>query len=58
LAQIADALVVHAGVLGEQGDAGGRTDALREAADLYARKGNVVSERAIRSALARRSVTR
>jgi class 3 adenylate cyclase/tetratricopeptide (TPR) repeat protein len=58
LAQIADALVVHAGVLGEQGDAGGRTNALREAADLYARKGNVVSERAIRSALTRRSVTR
>ena len=43
LAQIADALVVHASVLGEQGDADGRTDALREAAYLYARKGNNVS---------------
>jgi tetratricopeptide (TPR) repeat protein len=58
LAQIADALVVHASVLGEQGDAGGRTDALREAADLYARKGNVVSERATRRALERHSVPR
>src|SRR5262249_20024879 len=58
LAQIADAVVVHASVLGEQGDAGGRTDALREAADLYARKGNVVSERATRRALERHSVPR
>jgi ATP/maltotriose-dependent transcriptional regulator MalT len=56
LAQIADALVVHAAVLDEQGDAGGRSDALREAAALYARKGNVVSERTTRQALDRRSV--
>jgi hypothetical protein len=58
LAQIADALVVRAGVLDERGDDGGRANALREAASLYARKGNLVSERATRQALEQRSLPR
>ena len=58
LVQIADALVVHATVLEEQGRAAERDAALSEAAALYARKGNVVGERATRSALADRSLAR
>ena len=54
LVQIADALVVEATILEEVGNAAERDDTLREAASLYARKGNVVSERAARSALAER----
>jgi hypothetical protein len=51
LVQIADALVVQASVLEEQSRTEEREAALREAASLYERKGNVVSERATRSAL-------
>jgi class 3 adenylate cyclase/tetratricopeptide (TPR) repeat protein len=58
LVQIADALIVHASVLEEHGSPAERDDALREAARLYARKGNVVSERAVRSVLGERPVTR
>jgi predicted ATPase/class 3 adenylate cyclase len=54
LVQIADALVVQATILEEHGKAAERDDALNEAASLYARKGNLVSERAARSALAER----
>jgi len=54
LGQIADALVVQAAVLEELGKLSEREEALGEAASLYARKGNVVSERATRSALADR----
>jgi class 3 adenylate cyclase/tetratricopeptide (TPR) repeat protein len=55
LVQIADALTVHASILKQQGDSEQWRRALREAADLYARKGNVISERAARSALDDRS---
>jgi hypothetical protein len=54
LVQIADALVVQAAILEEHGKLHEREEALIEAASLYARKGNVVSERAARSALAER----
>jgi tetratricopeptide (TPR) repeat protein len=54
LVQIADALVVQAAILEDGGKLGERAAALDEAASLYARKGNVVSERAARSALAER----
>jgi class 3 adenylate cyclase len=54
LVQIADALVVQATILEEYGKSAERDDALNEAASLYARKGNLVSERAARSALAER----
>jgi class 3 adenylate cyclase/tetratricopeptide (TPR) repeat protein len=57
LEQIANALVVHADVLAEGGADGAGEAALREAAALYARKGDVVSERDARSALEGRSVT-
>jgi len=56
LGQIADALAVHATVLGQHGDASERAQALNEAAALYARKGNVISERAAIGALAERAV--
>ena len=56
LGQIADALAVHATVLGQHGDASERAQALSEAAALYARKGNVISERAAIGALAERAV--
>jgi tetratricopeptide (TPR) repeat protein len=58
LVQIADALVVHATVLEEQGNSDERRDVLREAAALYARKGNVISERGAWSALQEFSVSR
>ncbi|MFL5968874.1 MAG: ATP-binding protein [Gaiellaceae bacterium] len=51
LVQIADALIVHASVMEEHGDLEARSDMLREAAALYARKGNVISERATWTAL-------
>jgi class 3 adenylate cyclase len=54
LGQIADALVVQAAVFEELGKLSERGEALDEAASLYALKGNVVSERAARSALADR----
>lgn len=54
LVQIADALVVQATILEEHGKPAERDDALNEAASLYAQKGNIVSERAARSALAER----
>jgi class 3 adenylate cyclase/tetratricopeptide (TPR) repeat protein len=57
LVQIADALIVHASVLQEQGDSDQREGALQEAATLYARKGNVVSERAVKSALQERPIS-
>jgi len=56
LEQIADALVVHAGVLEDAGNTEAARIALNEAAVLYARKGNLVSEREARSALEGRSV--
>ena len=56
LVQIADALIVHASVLQEHGDSDQRRGALREAARLYALKGNVVSEQAVKSALQERPV--
>jgi predicted ATPase/class 3 adenylate cyclase len=55
LVQIADALVVQAAILEEHGKLGEREKALNEAVSLYARKGNVVSERAARGALAERT---
>jgi hypothetical protein len=54
LVQIADALVVQAGILEDRGKLGERAASLGEAASLYALKGNVVSERAARGALAER----
>jgi hypothetical protein len=51
LGQIADALVVQASVYGDTTTAAERATTLREAASLYARKGNVVSERATLEAL-------
>ncbi|MFL5948882.1 MAG: ATP-binding protein [Gaiellaceae bacterium] len=54
LVQIADALVVQARIFEEQGKPAERDEALREAASLYARKGNSVGERAALSALAER----
>jgi class 3 adenylate cyclase/tetratricopeptide (TPR) repeat protein len=51
LGQIADALVVQASVYGDATTAAERATTLREAASLYARKGNVVSERATLEAL-------
>jgi class 3 adenylate cyclase/tetratricopeptide (TPR) repeat protein len=52
LVQIADALSVHAGILGGRGNELERRAALEEAAALYARKGNVIGERSARQALA------
>jgi tetratricopeptide (TPR) repeat protein len=57
LEQIANALVVYADVLTDGGEGEAGQAALREAAALYARKGDVVSEREARSALEGRSVT-
>ena len=57
LEQIANALVVYADVLVDGGEGEAGQAALREAAALYARKGDVVSEREARSALGGRSVT-
>ena len=51
LVQIADALIVQASVLQDQGRADERATALHEAMSLYERKENLVSERAARSAL-------
>jgi predicted ATPase/class 3 adenylate cyclase len=56
LVQIADALIVHASVMEEHGDLAASGDMLREAAALYGRKGNVVSERAALDALDARPV--
>jgi ATP/maltotriose-dependent transcriptional regulator MalT len=53
LVQIADALFVRARVLGESGQLRERDAALEEAATLYARKGNLVGERAARRELDR-----
>jgi class 3 adenylate cyclase/tetratricopeptide (TPR) repeat protein len=53
LVQIADALIVQASVLDDQGRMEERATALTEAAALYGRKGNVVGERTAREALAR-----
>jgi class 3 adenylate cyclase len=53
LVQIADALFVHAGILGGSGNKLERRAALEEAAALYARKGNVIGERSAREALLR-----
>ena len=58
LAQIADALTVHASVLHAEGRIAERTAALSEAATLYARKGHIVGERAARGALEHPSVAR
>jgi class 3 adenylate cyclase/tetratricopeptide (TPR) repeat protein len=58
LVQIADALIVQASVLEERRNAAARNDILREAAMLYARKGNVIGERAVWSALKERPVAR
>jgi class 3 adenylate cyclase/tetratricopeptide (TPR) repeat protein len=52
LVHTADALSVHANVLGAGGQASERMAALRQAARLYARKGNVISERTTLRALA------
>jgi class 3 adenylate cyclase/tetratricopeptide (TPR) repeat protein len=52
LVHTADALSVHANVLGAGGQASERAAALREAARLYGRKGNVISERTALRALA------
>ena len=52
LVHTADALAVHATVLAAGGQGPERTAALHEAARLYARKGNVISERTARRALA------
>ena len=51
LVKLGDALFVHAGVLEQGGRMAERDLALREAAALYGRKGNTVSERAARRAL-------
>ena len=51
LVQTADALSVHASVLGGSGRMNERKAALEEAAALYARKGNVIGERSARRAL-------
>jgi predicted ATPase/class 3 adenylate cyclase/predicted negative regulator of RcsB-dependent stress response len=58
LVQIGDALIVHANVLEGQGRSDERATALREAATLYERKGNVISERAARAALRERPLAR
>ena len=47
----ADALCIHAGILARAGRNEERAAALREAAELYGRKGNLVAERATRSAI-------
>jgi predicted ATPase len=52
LVQIADALIVQASVLEDQGKTDERATALHEAATLYERKGNIISERAARAVLA------
>jgi hypothetical protein len=52
LVQTADALWVQADVFGGAGRAFERAEALREAARLYARKGNVIGERTALRALA------
>jgi class 3 adenylate cyclase/tetratricopeptide (TPR) repeat protein len=52
LVQIGDALTVQASVLDDLSRVQERTAALKEAAALYERKGNLVSERAARAALA------
>jgi class 3 adenylate cyclase len=51
LVQIADALVVQASVLQDQGRVDERAAVLADAAALYRRKGNVVGERAAEQAL-------
>jgi class 3 adenylate cyclase/tetratricopeptide (TPR) repeat protein len=51
LVKLADALLVHAGVLGLAGRTEERNAVLVEAAALYRRKGNTVSERAAQRAL-------
>jgi ATP/maltotriose-dependent transcriptional regulator MalT len=51
IVQTADALCIHAAVLARGGRHEERAAALREAAALYSRKGNLVAERATRSAL-------
>jgi ATP/maltotriose-dependent transcriptional regulator MalT len=58
LVQIADALIVHASVLDNLGRSEDHETALLEAATLYERKGNVVSERATRAALEERRIAR
>jgi ATP/maltotriose-dependent transcriptional regulator MalT len=58
LVQIADALIVHASVLEDQGKTDERATAIQEAATLYERKGNIISERAARAVLAERPLAR
>jgi class 3 adenylate cyclase/tetratricopeptide (TPR) repeat protein len=58
LVQIADALIVQASVLDDLGRTDERATALREATSLYERKGNLVSERAARSALGEQPLAR
>jgi class 3 adenylate cyclase/tetratricopeptide (TPR) repeat protein len=58
LVQIADALIVQASVLDDQGRAEERAAALSEAASLYERKGNLVSEKAARAALREQPLAR
>ena len=55
---IADALIVQASVLDDQGRAEERAAALSEAASLYERKGNLVSEKAARAALREQPLAR
>jgi ATP/maltotriose-dependent transcriptional regulator MalT len=57
LVKLGDALFVHAGVLEQGGRMAERDLALREAAALYGRKGNTVSERAALRALRERFVS-
>ncbi len=58
LVQIADALIVQASVLDDSGRPDERANALREAAMLYQRKGNLISERTARNALRERPLAR